>query len=80
MVRLMKSSTFGLGLMVQLIRKLFQSYIKLEVIIDCGSALVTYRNEIESKGVQLTLIGAANLQSPVPSLPRRHSYGFVTRS
>ena len=52
MVRLMKSSTFGLGLMVQLIRKLFQSYINLEVIIDCGSALVTYRNEIESKGVQ----------------------------
>ena len=48
----MKSSTFGLGLMVQLIRKLFQSYIKLEVIIDCGSALVTYRKEIESKGVQ----------------------------
>ena len=34
------------------IRKLFQSYIKLELIIDCGSALVTYRKEIESKGVQ----------------------------
>ena len=48
----MKNSTFGLGLMVQLIRRLFQSYINLEVIIDYGSSFVTYRNEIESKEVQ----------------------------
>ena len=60
MVRLLKSSTFGLGLMVQLISKLFKSYIKLEVIIDYGSAFVTYRNEIESKGVQFSGQDAPN--------------------
>ena len=46
--------------MVQLISKLFKSYIKLEVIIDYGSAFVTYRNEIESKGVQFSGQDAPN--------------------
>ena len=33
------------------ISALFTTIVRLEVIIDYGSALVTYGNEIESKGV-----------------------------
>lgn len=44
----------------------------LEVIIDYGSAFVTYRNKIELKGIHfpgrdalIKLVGAANLQAHV---------------
>ena len=46
--------------------------VMVEVIIDYGSKFVTYRNKIESKGVQFPgrkapdkKIGVANRQSPV---------------